>query len=514
MVKHLLRLPDGTEIFSGANEWNAVQSFTLTECVNSETELYVGSVCAAMLEMSLITPEGELSINAGDEVTLFQVDDGVDRVQLGRFILEKPTRSGPNKMKLTAYDFVSKLDKDLTAWLLSLSEWPYRLDTFAGMVCNACGVELEEMDIPNRDYLVQKFLGDGITGRQLMEWAAQVAGRFCRATHDGKIEFAWYKQNPDPIGPTGDRFYFQGSLSYEDYETEKIDRVRIQLTSDDVGVSYPDNEGEASTYPVTGNYLLTTDDAETLVPVAQHIYEVLKNFTYTPFKCSVSSSLGIRAGDIVQVTDKNGHTFTSIVMNRIHTTGKDELECTGSATRDSSDALCNTTMKTVVGKIFEVKKSIDGLEATVSRTETDLQGQIDRNSASIGVLSDNINATVEQYTEDMDGIQQQVSQLQQAANDVSIIVQTIESDGVDKVTTKEKRFTFNDSGLHIGDKGLEIVNTIDETGMYVTHSGSVMLQANEDGVIATDLTARNYLIVGTHARFEDYGDGRSACFHL
>ena len=61
-------------------------------------------------------------------------------------------------------------------------------------------------------------------------------------------------------------------------------------------------------------------------------------------------------------------------------------------------------------------------------------------------------------------------------------------------------------------------NTLDNTGMYVKRSDDVMLQANADGVIATDVSVRNYLIVGNHARFEDYSDGtdnaRTACFWI
>jgi len=40
------------------------------------------------------------------------------------------------------------------------------------------------------------------------------------------------------------------------------------------------------------------------------------------------------------------------------------------------------------------------------------------------------------------------------------------------------------------------------------------LQANDKGVVAADVTVRNYLIMGSHARFEDYGAGRTACFWL
>ena len=54
--------------------------------------------------------------------------------------------------------------------------------------------------------------------------------------------------------------------------------------------------------------------------------------------------------------------------------------------------------------------------------------------------------------------------------------------------------------------------------MYVLRGDTVMLQANKDGVIGTDMTVRNYLIIGSHARFEDYTDddgaAGTACFYI
>ena len=56
-------------------------------------------------------------------------------------------------------------------------------------------------------------------------------------------------------------------------------------------------------------------------------------------------------------------------------------------------------------------------------------------------------------------------------------------------------------------------NTLDHTGMYVRRGNKVLLQANHKGVEAADVTVRNYLIVGDHARFEDYGGG-TGCFWI
>ena len=138
---------------------------------------------------------------------------------------------------------------------------------------------------------------------------------------------------------------------------------------------------------------------------------------------------------------------------------------------------------------------------------------LDGKYSSVSVDVEGINATVSQQNSDINGLQEQMSTLQQTADGVSIQVQNIVDNGVDKVTTKTG-YTFNDDGLKITKSGQEIENLLDNTGMYVTRSGETILQANNAGVIATDVTVRNYLIIGTHARLEDYGIDRTACFYI
>lgn len=132
---------------------------------------------------------------------------------------------------------------------------------------------------------------------------------------------------------------------------------------------------------------------------------------------------------------------------------------------------------------------------------------------SISVDVDGINSQVEKQSGAIDDLKGKATTIQQTADDVSIQVQNIVKNGVDKVTTVTG-YTFNDEGLKITKSGEEIENLLDNTGMYVTRSGETILQANNAGVTATDVTVRNYLIIGTHARFEDYGENRTACFYL
>lgn len=340
-MRNLLVLPDGTEISSGIAEKNNIRSSSLKEYVNSETELTLGSVCANMLEMSIQNPGGKLDIPTGTEVTLYNVDDDGTRHKIGIFALQTPTRPSANILKFTAYDRVSRLDKDLTAWLNSLDGWPYPMLTFAGMVCEACGLNLITTEIPNGDYPVSRFQSNGATGRKIMGWIGELAARFVRATTDGDIEFAWYTPSGITLTPSETSFR---SLSYQDYQVETIDAVQLRLADSDHGMLWPEASAGANAYVISGNPLITVINND-ILPYLTVIKEALAGTTYTPCNVVIPASVNIHAGDIVDITDRNGVTITTYVMTKTQRGQLDTLECTGSPRRSGSMPVNNPTTK-------------------------------------------------------------------------------------------------------------------------------------------------------------------------
>ena len=339
MLKSIIILPDGTEISSGVGQTNNIRSTALTECVNSGEELTLGSVCSNMLEATLQTPSGNLSLTAGAEITLCkEAADG--RHQVGVFTLEKPTKPSANLLKLVGYDRVAKLDKDLTSWLKGLDGWPYSLLTFAGMVCRACGLTLVTKSIPNGDYQVPQ-LEIEATGRQLMGWIGEVCCRFCRATPSGDIELAWYQQSNISFAPSGEHFYFQRGLSFEDYQVAPVEAVQLRLADSDDGALWPAAADGANSYIIKNNPILLAAVTDTTRAALKVIEGVLQGVTYTPCKVSIPATLDIHAGDIVQITDVNGVTITTHVMTKVQKGQKDTMECTGSPRRDSSTVVNN-----------------------------------------------------------------------------------------------------------------------------------------------------------------------------
>jgi len=376
MLRNLIVLPDGTEIFSGPNSVNAIQTTTLTDSVNSGTELTLGSVCCAALEVKLFTPGGNLNIAVGNEITLYKVDGSGNRTQAGIFRMEAPERPSWNTYKFIAYDRISRLDTDLTEWVQSLTGWPYSLLTFAQMVCEECKLSLVNTEIPNGDFLVNEFAPRTLTGRELMSWIGQIAARFCRATPDGKIEFAWYEDSGITLTPSGERHYF--SLKYEDYQVAKIDAVQVRLAENEYGLPWPQMNAGTNSYIISCNPLITVVGDDLKARLAT-IKAEISSTTYTPCKVVLMASLDIRPGHIVHIVDINGKTFDTCVMTRTQRGQRDTLESTGSARRDSATNINNSSTSP-----NETKDYADAL--LKNQTQEDIFNKLTNNGTVQGLL--------------------------------------------------------------------------------------------------------------------------------
>ena len=504
MQQYKIYLPNGECVSAGAAARCAIARVQLTKSVNAETELMPGGVCSTMLEVTIIDPEGLLTVSAGDWLRLYEGGS-----TLGLFRAEKPERSSSGQYRITAYDAVSLLDQDLGQWLFDLPGWPYSLQQLAGMVCAQCGLTLTNSLPINGDYPVGAFSGAGITGRQLMRWICQLGGCFCRARADGQLEFAWYAETGLCLRPTGEHFYYRDGLSGGEYATHPIEKVQLQLTPQDVGAVYPDEAGEKNTLRITGNRLLGNSGAAAMKEAARQLYTRMAGITYTPCSVRAGAACGAQAGDVITLEDRAGVTRKVYVMHSVCVDGMVTLRSTGSARRDSTAAVNTARYESLTGRVLQVQADVEGLRIE----NADARG----NLASLQLSLDGIRAQVQQNKTDGENLKTLCTTLQQTEESLQLQVQTLEQAGAKRVTTATG-YTFDQEGLKIAKAGQQMENLLDNTGMYVRRSGDVILQANSDGVVARDVTVRNYLVIGDHARIEDYASGvdhkRTACFYL
>lgn len=547
MLQHILELDDG-RIFLAGDRDPAVMWVELTQSVNSGEALTLGSVCAAMAKVGLYTA-GSAPLTQGDAFTLYEENEAGVRTKIGRFFAEEPRWNSPNILSVTAYDPVTLLDKDITTWLQTLTAWPYTLWELADMVCRACGTTFATPRIPNGSHPVQQIAAQGITGRQLLGWIAQAAGCFCKADPSGNVVMDWYSATDLTYGPTaggdiahtyqagdlavvgdftyekgqqgpvlagisgtysngdlrlesGSHYYYQNGLQLAEFSTAPVEKLQLCAKEEDVGTVYPDVPGAVNTYRILGNPLLTQQTAETLLPVAQTLYERLQQVTYTPGKLVVPAGTSPMPGQIVSVLRTDGTRATLYVMERFRSGSRDTITCTGTARLDSVAAVNNQSYRTLSGKVMRLRTDVEGILAE----NADSQGRL----AKLELDVQGISATVQAVNA---GTQTALTTLQQTAESISATVQTLTETGADKLSTAFG-LTIDGSAVTICREGSEMKNRLDERGMDICRGEDVMLRADSDGVLATDVTVRNYLVVGDHARLEDYGSGRTACFYV
>lgn len=446
MLRNLIVLPDGTEVFSGLGAAHAIQNITITSSVNSGTELTIGSVCSACLEAKFFTPSANLNLAAGQEVTLYKVTDDGTRTAVGRFTLAAPERPSRNTYKIIAYDRVSWLDRDITPFLKSLDGWPYSLLTLARMVCEECLLTLVNDDLPNGDYPVNKFPASKMTARELLGYIGQLAARFCRATPEGDIEYAWYTDSGVVLRPRGDRYF--NTLKYEDYQVEKIDIVQLQLADGEYGLLWPEAKDGDNAYVLSGNPLITAVN-DSLLPYLDVIRQEIAYSIYTPCKVKLPACMDIRPGHIVRLIDRNEIILDTYVMTKIQRGQVDSLESTGSPRRDQPTVVAAKTPQDYADAALKRQTQTDIFNkltnyGAVQGLFLEENGQIFVNAAfiSTGILQSKNGTTF--YLDLDEGI------LKMDAKSITISGESISESALKNMTQEEIVNALTDRGLAEG----------------------------------------------------------------
>ncbi len=160
-------------------------------------------------------------------------------------------------------------------------------------------------------------------------------------------------------------------------------------------------------------------------------------------------------------------------------------------------------------KVMNLRMDIEGLRVENRDTAGNL--------AALELTVKGINTTVQEQQTTVDGVKDSLTKIEQDANSISAMVQSIQDNGVEKVTNTFG-LTIEGSEVVIHKSDSEMTNSLTEKGMYVIKNKdktneTVMLQADAEGVNAENIKVRKYLTIGRHARLEDY-EGGTGCFYI
>ena len=165
-------------------------------------------------------------------------------------------------------------------------------------------------------------------------------------------------------------------------------------------------------------------------------------------------------------------------------------------------------------------------EKAINEAETALSGDIKNTQSAVEGVTGDINEitgnldnvkndlknTTETLTTKVNELEKQVN-LRMTDEAVELAIDEKLNNGVKSVET-ETGYRFDKDGLTISKSDSNLATQIDNTGMTVSNSFEDVLTATNNGVDAVNLTARNYLIVGTRLLIQDFGSGSVGFYYI
>ena len=353
-------LPDGV------TELANIKSVTYREAVNSGVDLRPGCVGSASIEVEVFGAQSS-AVSAGDALKYYQIDKNNTQTLIGTFYAE-PVIATKNSYKFVAYDAASKLKADFSAWLrANQSNFPMTIKALVTAACTAAGVTLGSSSWSLSSQSVQAFYADGLTCRNILEYAAELGCKFVRCHTDGKVYFDWYatkanKRIYPSAGVSGSETryaYKQDGLNYTNYTTTAIARVAVHPSGEnDVAYIYPTGVNSGNTLNITNNLLLTGAASSLYNSAAQTIYTALNSLgTYRPATAHLFPRENpFRAGDIVAVTDSQGVSFTTVVMEATVSESDAALSSTGNQTYDEGSGNTAKSITQLASDVVRINK--------------------------------------------------------------------------------------------------------------------------------------------------------------
>lgn len=126
--------------------------------------------------------------------------------------------------------------------------------------------------------------------------------------------------------------YKQDGLNYDNYDTSALARVAVHpVGEDDVAYYYPTDVTSGNTLDITNNALLYGASAADMSGIAQTVYDgVTAVGQYRPMDVNMfPNECPFRSGQIVPVTDAQGVSFTTAIMQKVVTDSAVTLTSTG-----------------------------------------------------------------------------------------------------------------------------------------------------------------------------------------
>ena len=346
-------LSDSTIInIDNSDFWN--NGIKVENAVSSNGSFDIGAVIIGQLTLTLNNIEEKFSdydfTNAkidNVKVVLKLPDNTIESLTYGVYTVNETSYNG-SIITITAYDNMYKFDKTYSKSNLT---YPATLNEIVRDACSVCDVTLQTVNFDNDDFVVnEKPADEAITFRNVLQWVAQIACKYCTIDEYGRLVLSWYDMNvlENIQHLDGGRFSpwtnentvsggtFSPWTAGNIYDGGTFEELRgyhhlyswntSSLTTDDVvitGVRVTEEiEGEDGKENVsyqsgTDGYVLAIEGNKliqgTASTVAGYLGVKINGMRFRPFSGSTLSNPTIEPGDAAILTDRKGNIYNTII---------------------------------------------------------------------------------------------------------------------------------------------------------------------------------------------------------
>ena len=525
-----ISLTIGTHQYTANNILNG--STTITESISSGEDIDFRVVEKSCLETSLINISEGISDLKGQTVTLSQRILNTD-IPLGVYTIVDTVNNGDYLYKVTAYDNLSKFDVDVSDWWNNDVVFPISLRDLLISLCTEVNVQYDiPSEFTNSDFMVTKNISvENATGTDFLGYIQEASASFIRASRTGVITMLQLFYNEESVlypsltiypstslyptldsSDSGEVVYdpqmiytvplTMEKLNIADYSVQKISKLQIRGSEEDVGVVV--GEGD-NAYIIEANplfYSFTGSEQDSAV--AQNIYSIISELTYTPVSTKVKTQPYIEVGDLVKFVSFEGKVAYAPLLYRQmggFLLNSDVVESKGREKRDSTVQSVNKTTKVLNQRMHEVVNSVSEFRSTMTQVQSEISGidtRVTNNESEISQTAEEIRTEVNQALANYATTEQVRTAIAQSANEILAGVwQTRQGEEV-----LQALLTLNKYGLTVFTDNADSVAQLNGNGVLVLKQvgeyNYIVAKFTKDVSYTNNLTAATFMRYGAH----------------
>lgn len=463
------------------------QQFELNESLCSDNQLRFGSCEASSIKFkisNIFTPLKDKWLTVSETL-----DGNTDEpFLLGKYKVdsEKPTADRRYR-EVTAYDAMYDIvSAEVSDWyntILPNADSAVTLKQFRDSFLAYFGIEQEAVELINDSMTVEKTVEPSeMSGQTVITAICEINGCFGHIGRDGKFHYVFLEELVEGLYPA-DTLYPRDDLypadpmnsekinrshyinaEYEDFKTERINKLQIRQEENDIGCIYGDGD---NCYIVQDNFLVYGKSAEELNTIAANLYSVICKVWYRPAHVEAKGNPCLEVGDGIRLCTTREIIYTYILQRTLK--GIQALRDTYDAEGEQYQAekvnsvqnsiiqlkgKTNVLTRTIEETRLEIKDIESGLSSRITQNANSITAEVERAqgqevelAAAISINADSITAEVtrataaegtlsSKITQNAEQIQLKVSknniisEINQTAEKITISAQKIDLQGI------------------------------------------------------------------------------------